>query len=147
MKGVVFINNIVITINRAWGSHPQTAAGQQTRREGNSYTEQRGTRSRTKSREWVKRSQLWAGSAVLYFTPRQFPLQLNSAFRWKGKTMYPCNRPWRPIGLWDVEAPTFSRQSAHWWRWGCQPYALAALYPQQNSWYSFLLEAESTPES
>jgi hypothetical protein len=22
---------------------------------------------------------------------------------------YPCNRPWRPIGLWDVEAPTFSR--------------------------------------
>jgi hypothetical protein len=22
---------------------------------------------------------------------------------------YPCNRPWRPIGLWDVEVPTFSR--------------------------------------
>jgi hypothetical protein len=22
--------------------------------------------------------------------------------------MYPCNRSWRPIGLWDVEAPTFS---------------------------------------
>jgi hypothetical protein len=21
---------------------------------------------------------------------------------------YPCNRPWKPIGLWDVEAPTFS---------------------------------------
>jgi hypothetical protein len=21
---------------------------------------------------------------------------------------YPCNRPWRPIGSWDVEAPTFS---------------------------------------
>jgi hypothetical protein len=34
-----------------------------------------------------------------------------------------CNRPWRPIGLWDVEAPTFPRQSAHRWRWGCQPYA------------------------
>jgi hypothetical protein len=32
------------------------------------------------------------------------------------------NRPWRPIGLWDVEAPTFSRQSAHRWRRGCQPY-------------------------
>jgi hypothetical protein len=31
--------------------------------------------------------------------------------------------------LWDVKAPTFSRQSAHRWRWGCQPYALAALYP------------------
>jgi hypothetical protein len=25
----------------------------------------------------------------------------------------------------DVEAPTFSRQSAHRWRWGCQPYAPA----------------------
>jgi hypothetical protein len=21
---------------------------------------------------------------------------------------YPCNKPWRPIGLWDVEAPIFS---------------------------------------
>jgi hypothetical protein len=41
---------------------------------------------------------------------------------------YPCNRQWRPIGLWDVEAPTFSRQSAHRWRWGCQPYVPAALY-------------------
>jgi hypothetical protein len=39
---------------------------------------------------------------------------------------YPCNRPGRPIGLWDVEAPTFSRQSAHRWRWGCQLYAPAA---------------------
>jgi hypothetical protein len=26
------------------------------------------------------------------------------------------NRPWRPIGMWDVEAPTSSRQSAHIWR-------------------------------
>jgi hypothetical protein len=57
---------------------------------------------------------------------------------------YPCNRPWRPIGLWDVEAPTFSRHSSHRWRWGCQPYAQAALYPQEDSWYSFMLEAEST---
>jgi hypothetical protein len=31
--------------------------------------------------------------------------------------------------LSDVEVPTFSRQSAHRWRWGCQPYAPAALYP------------------
>jgi hypothetical protein len=57
---------------------------------------------------------------------------------------YPCNRPWRPLGLWDVEAPIFSRQSAHRW-WGCQTYALAAPYPQEDFWYSFLLEAESTP--
>jgi hypothetical protein len=51
----------------------------------------------------------------------------------------------RPIGLWDVETPTFFRQSAHRLRWGCQPYPPAALYAQKDSWYSFLLEAESTP--
>jgi hypothetical protein len=36
--------------------------------------------------------------------------------------------PWRPRMLWDVEASTFSRQSAHRWPRGCQPYASAALY-------------------
>jgi hypothetical protein len=58
---------------------------------------------------------------------------------------YPCNKPWKPMGLFDVENPTFSRQSAHRLRRGCQPYALAALYPQDGSWYLFLLETESTP--
>jgi hypothetical protein len=62
----------------------------------------------------------------------------------KYRQSYLCNQPWRPTGLWDVEAPTFSRHSVHRWRWGCQPYALAALYPQEDSWCSFLLEAEST---
>jgi hypothetical protein len=33
--------------------------------------------------------------------------------------LYRCNRPRRPIGLWDVEVCTSSRQSAHRWRWGC----------------------------
>jgi hypothetical protein len=45
------------------------------------------------------------------------------------------NRPWRSVGLWKVEAPTFSRQSAHRWRWSCQPYSPAALYLQEDSWY------------
>jgi hypothetical protein len=35
--------------------------------------------------------------------------------RWYKKS-YPCNRPWRTIGFWDVEALTFSRQSAHRWQ-------------------------------
>jgi hypothetical protein len=47
--------------------------------------------------------------------------------------------------LREVEAPTVSRQSAHRWRQGCQPYAPAAFYPQEDSSYSCLLEAESTP--
>jgi hypothetical protein len=36
---------------------------------------------------------------------------------------------------WDLKAPTFSRQSAHRWRWGCQPYAPATFYFQEGSWY------------
>jgi hypothetical protein len=47
----------------------------------------------------------------------------------KGKVELSCNRPWRPVELRDVEVPIFSRRSACGWRWGCQPYALAALYP------------------
>jgi hypothetical protein len=54
-------------------------------------------------------------------------------------------RPWRSIGFWDVEDLTFSRQSASRWRWGWRPYSLDALYPKEDSWYSFLLEAEWTP--
>jgi hypothetical protein len=40
---------------------------------------------------------------------------------------YPCDRPW----LRDDEAPTFSRQSAHRWRWG-QPYT--PNHPCDRSW-------------
>jgi hypothetical protein len=31
-----------------------------------------------------------------------------------GKESYPCNRLWRPIRLWDIEASTFSKWLAHW---------------------------------
>jgi hypothetical protein len=55
-------------------------------------------------------------------------------------------------GLRAFKAPTLLRQTANRWLQGCQPYAPAALYPQvsllfffKDSWYSFLLEAESTP--
>jgi hypothetical protein len=37
------------------------------------------------------------------------------------KLSYPFNRPWRPIGLLRVKGPIVSRQSAHRWRYGCQP--------------------------
>jgi hypothetical protein len=62
-----------------------------------------------------------------------------------GKKLEKQIKPWRSIGLWGVEAPIFSRTSAHRWRWGCYPYTPAALYSQEDSRYSFLLEAESTP--
>jgi hypothetical protein len=62
-----------------------------------------------------------------------------------GMQIYLFNRPWRPIELWDIEAATFSRQLAHRWWLSCQPYVPADLYPQEDSWYFFLLEAELSP--
>jgi hypothetical protein len=45
---------------------------------------------------------------------------------------YPCNRPRRQMGLWDVEVHTFARPSAHRWRWGCHSQAPAVLNPQRR---------------
>jgi hypothetical protein len=39
----------------------------------------------------------------------------------------PCNRPWRVMRRRGSHI--FSRQSAHRWRWDCQPSEPAALYP------------------
>jgi hypothetical protein len=44
----------------------------------------------------------------------------------------------------DVEAPTLSRQSAQKWQRLSDLHAGSPL-PQEDYWYSFLLEAESTP--
>jgi hypothetical protein len=41
-------------------------------------------------------------------------------------------RPWRPLGLREVEASTIFRHSAHRWRHGCQPYAPAAFYSKED---------------
>jgi hypothetical protein len=38
------------------------------------------------------------------------------------------NRPWKPVGLWDID-PTFSRQLAQSWQPDCKPYMPATLYP------------------
>jgi hypothetical protein len=55
---------------------------------------------------------------------------------------YHCNRPWKPIGLSDVEAPIF------FWVTDEGKVVILTLRPlfnlQEDSWYSFLLEAEST---
>jgi hypothetical protein len=61
----------------------------------------------------------------------------------KRKVKLSLYSPWRPVGLREVDASTFFWHSAHRWRQGCQPYAPAAIYPDEDSWYSFLLEAES----
>jgi hypothetical protein len=64
---------------------------------------------------------------------------------------YPVTRSTYVLGksilVEAVEAPPIFRYSTHRWREGCQPYTLAVFYPQENSWYSFMLEAESIPGS
>jgi hypothetical protein len=60
----------------------------------------------------------------------------------KGKS-HPCNMPWRPIGLWDVEAPHFldTRLTD-----GGKFVSLTGRQPltiHEDSLHSFLLEAES----
>jgi hypothetical protein len=49
-----------------------------------------------------------------------------------------------PEGSKRLRLPDFKTVGT--WSWqGCQPYAPAAFTPRKYSWYSFLLEAESTP--
>jgi hypothetical protein len=55
------------------------------------------------------------------------------------KVKLSCNRPWRPIGLLDVEAFTFCLDNRL--TDGGEVVSLMRRPP----WYSFLLEAESTP--
>jgi hypothetical protein len=55
-------------------------------------------------------------------------------------------RLWKPIGLWDIEALIFSRQSANRWLWVWQFYASIALYVSKDFWYSFLSEVKSITE-
>jgi hypothetical protein len=52
---------------------------------------------------------------------------------------YPCSRPCKPIGLWDVEDPTLSRHSAHRWQWCCQLYAPTMLYSPRNITFLLLI--------
>jgi hypothetical protein len=53
--------------------------------------------------------------------------------------------PWRPIGLWDVEAPTFLDNRLTDGGEVSLTRRQAVLYPQEDFLYSFLLETESTP--
>jgi hypothetical protein len=55
-------------------------------------------------------------------------------------------RPGMARGFQEVKVPKFHNDGIGWW-YGCQPYAQAAFTPRKYTWYSLLLEAESTPGS
>jgi hypothetical protein len=61
------------------------------------------------------------------------------------KKIYPSDRPRRTIGLRDVESPMFSLDNQ--FTVGGEVVSLMRRPPfiaQEDSWYSFMLEAEST---
>ena len=62
----------------------------------------------------------------------------------KGKAI-PLQTWTGPEGSRRLRLPDFKTIGTWRW-WGSQPYALAAFTPRKYSCYSFLLEAESTPE-
>ena len=54
---------------------------------------------------------------------------------------------YKPLGLQDVEVPRISEQLAHEGsNKAVSPTHRAPLRPRRYLWYSYLLEAESTPE-
>jgi hypothetical protein len=75
-------------------------------------------------------------STVLNIQPVSFLVSKYHAIITLLSSLYPCYRPWRPIGLREVKAPTLlTRQTVNRWRQGCQPYAPAALYPQVSFFF------------
>ena len=63
----------------------------------------------------------------------------------KGKSI--TVQAWRgPEGPRRLRLPDFYTIGTWMW-YGCQPYAPVAFTPRKYSWYSFLSENESTPES
>jgi hypothetical protein len=88
----------------------------------------------------------WNYVFTLWFipTPRReicFPVTTNCVILRnrdvRSKLKLFLNRLWRPIGLWDVEDPTLSRQLANGWHQCCQPYAPAALYSPETLFFCF----------
>jgi hypothetical protein len=63
----------------------------------------------------------------------------------KDKKVTSLYRPWRPLGLQEVEAPTFSDIRLIDGGKVVSPTRQPLFNPQEDSWYSFVLEAESTP--
>jgi hypothetical protein len=60
------------------------------------------------------------------------------------KVKLSLHKPWRLLGLREVEAPTFSDNRLIDGGKVVSPTRRPLFTPQEDSWYSFLLEAEST---
>jgi hypothetical protein len=80
---------------------------------------------RLKIREQMEKTKPW-GKNVNKFTWETQNIMMLKGY--VSKAIHETGRG-GPTGLWDVEVPTFSRQSAQRWWSGCQPYAPASPLP------------------
>jgi len=104
----------------------------------------------------VSRTQLWFIRTVTFFVPTNSYFFNNFVtVSWPQRNMImsilskskavPLQAWSSPEGSRKLRLPDFVT-TAERMVVGCQPYAPAAFTPRKCSWYSFLLEAESTPE-
>jgi hypothetical protein len=75
----------------------------------------------------------------------ELKIQVGTYPKFKVKVKLSLYRPWRPLGFREVEAPTFSDTRDTDGGKVVSPTRRPLCTPQEDSWYSFLLEAESTP--
>jgi hypothetical protein len=86
-------------------------------------------------------SDLQSWNSVLCYIPRPHFLVIYSFETegiWEqGKSvkLYICNKPWKPVGLWDVEVPTFSRISSHKWRYFLSLTRRPPFTTREDLWY------------
>jgi hypothetical protein len=70
--------------------------------------------------------------------------RLDSFISWEGKKGFSATGLDRPVGFQEVEAPEFI-DNRHMKVVRLSALRTGRLYPRKDSWYSFLLEAESAP--
>jgi hypothetical protein len=58
---------------------------------------------------WIATEGLFSSGKVGKNTKLDINMHSVTCMKMGGIYRYPCNRPWRSIGLWDVEVPIFSR--------------------------------------
>jgi hypothetical protein len=90
--------------------HPSHESGRATQH-GHTQTELRGKPIDIERR--VQSCSIWEGSRSIIFhsfpTPTIFPGTVRAVPLFYSHTSYTCNRPWGPIGSWEVGTPAFSR--------------------------------------
>jgi hypothetical protein len=90
----------------------------------------------------AKKHKLFSSYLIKYLPQKCFKSELKILLR---SISYPCNRPWSPQGCETLRLPHFLDNQLTDIGEAVSLKSWPPLTPQEHSWYSFLLEAESTP--